>query len=71
MVAKLFLLQFAIFRQYFIDARKIIFTVATATAQIFCWLSSFRQKISKFRYKIVLLPSHFTLTAFDVKGKMW
>lgn len=59
MVAKLFLLQFAIFRRYFVKLAQNDFHCSSATAQSFCLFSLSRRKIFKFRYKIVLQPSQF------------
>jgi hypothetical protein len=54
MVAKLFLLQFAIFRQGFVGLARNDFRRNSITVQLFRLPSSPCLKIAKFRYEIVL-----------------
>ncbi|TSC53698.1 MAG: hypothetical protein LiPW39_123 [Parcubacteria group bacterium LiPW_39] len=66
MVAKPLLLQFALFSQYFVRPRKMIFNVVKLRLKSFCLSSSSWLKSSKFRLKAVLQSSQ--LFFFEREG---
>jgi len=58
MAAKLFLLQFYLFGYVIVRLRKKLFTIAGLWLKPFCLVLPASLKNIKFRYGIVLQPSH-------------